>query len=152
MASVSTYLNFKRETADAFNFYKSVFGTEFINFMRHGDVPGPDGQIDPNNPFKDLVINVQLPILGGHMLMGTDVPDEMGMTVNEGNNYSICLHPDSREETDRLFNALAEGGQVQNALADMFWGDYWGSLVDKFGIQWMFNHHPGEGLTGTAGD
>ncbi len=141
MASVSTYLNFTNETEAAFTFYKSVFGTEFTNIMRHGDVPGPDGQPNPDNPLRDLIINVQLPILGGHLLMGTDVPAEMGK-VNIGNNSYICLHPDSREETDRLFALLAEGGAVQNQLADMFWGDYWGSLTDKFGVQWMFNHHP----------
>jgi PhnB protein len=140
VAQTSTYLNFKRETEAAFTFYKSVFGTEFVNgVMRHRDVPVPEGHEGPSEEDKDLVINVQLPILGGHLLMGTDAPESMGFTLNQGNNVYICLQPDTRAEADRLFVALSEGGSVEMPLADMFWGDYFGSFVDKFGVQWMIN-------------
>ncbi len=129
-----------RRTEEAFNFYKAVFGTEFVNgIMRHGDVPVPEGQPGPSDDDKQLVINVQLPILGGHLLMGTDVPESMGVNLNQGNNVYICLHPDTRAEADSLFAALSAGGTVQMPLQEMFWGDYYGSLVDKFGVQWMIN-------------
>ncbi len=82
-------------------------------------------------------MNVQLPILGGHLLMGTDATESMGMTVLQGNNVYINLQPDTREEADALFAALSEGGVVEMPMMEMFWGDYFGSLVDKFGVQWM---------------
>jgi|ADGO01.1.fsa_nt_gi PhnB protein len=139
MASVSTYLNFSRNTEEAFNFYKKVFGTEFQGpIMRMGDVPPMEGQppLDPKD--KDLVMHVCLPLPGGHLLMGTDAPESMGFKVTFGNNIYINISPDTRKETEKLFNALAEGGKVTMPLTDMFWGDYFGSLVDKFGVQWMF--------------
>ncbi len=140
MARTSTYLNFTRSTEEAFNFYKSVFGTEFVNgITRHSDVPVPEGQPGPSDEDKHLVINVQLPILGGHLLMGTDAPESMGFHLNQGNNVYICLEPDTRLEADTLFAALSAGGIVQIPLQEMFWGDYFGSLVDRFGVQWMIN-------------
>lgn len=139
MARVSTYLNFERDTEAAFNFYRSVFGTEFIGDIdRMGTAPE-----DPERPLaeedKNLVMNVQLPILGGHVLMGTDAPTSMGFQLVKGNNVYINLEPDSRAETDKLFDALREGGDVEVDLQQMFWGDYFGSLTDKFGVKWMFN-------------
>jgi PhnB protein len=140
VAQTSTYLNFERQTEEAFTFYKSVFGTEFINgIMRHSDVPVPEGQPGPSDADKNLVINVQLPILGGHILQGTDAPESMGFSLTQGNNVYICLQPDTRAEADRLFAALSEGGNVELEMQDMFWGDYFGSFVDKFGIHWMIN-------------
>jgi PhnB protein len=138
VAHVSTYLMFERETEEAFNFYKSVFGTEFDNITRHSDVPLPEGAPEPSVEDGNLIINVALPILGGHILMGTDVPEVMGK-INQGNNFEICLHPDTRSESDTLFAALSAGGKVESPLQEMFWGDYWGSLTDKFGVQWMVN-------------
>lgn len=84
-------------------------------------------------------MHVALPLLGGVMLMGTDAPESMGFTVKPGNNVYINLEPDTRQDTDRLFAALSAGGKVEMALQEMFWGDYFGSCVDPFGIQWMFN-------------
>lgn len=141
MATVSTYLNFERNTGEAFEFYKRVFGTEYIGpIMRHGDVPVPEGETGPNEEDKDLIINVGLPILGGHLLMGTDAPASMGFTLNQGNNVYISLHPDSKEQADSLFAALSDGANVEMPMADQFWGDYFGSLVDKFGVRWMINY------------
>jgi PhnB protein len=140
MASVSTYLNFPRNTEEAFNFYKSVFGTEFSGeIMRFGDIPPQDGMPPLAESDKNLVMHVELPILDGHVLMGTDAPESMGFSVNAGNNVHINLQPDTRMETKRLFDALSDGGKVEMELQDMFWGDYFGSCRDKFGIQWMFN-------------
>ena len=140
MASASTYLNFNRNTEEAFNFYKSVFGTEFQGeIMRMGDVPPQDGMPPLAEEDKHLIMHVMLPILGGHQLMGTDAPESMGFKLNFGNTMYINLEPDTREETKRLFEALSAGGKVDMELADMFWGDYFGSCIDKFGVQWMFN-------------
>lgn len=140
MAQTSTYLNFAGGTEEAFNFYKSVFGTEFVgDIARHGDVPLPEGAPGLSDEDKHLVMNVALPILGGHVLMGTDIPESMGVTVNQGNNVYICLDPDTRADADRLFAALSAGGTVEQSMQDMFWGDYFGSLIDRFGVQWMIN-------------
>jgi PhnB protein len=71
--------------------------------------------------------------------MGTDAPESMGFRVHSGNNVYINLEPDTRAETKRLFDALSAGGKVEQELQDMFWGDYYGSCNDKFGVKWMFN-------------
>jgi PhnB protein len=139
MARVSTYLNFPRNTEAAFNFYRSVFGGEFNGpIHRFGAMPP-----DPARPLaeadRNLVMHVELPILGGHVLMGTDAPESMGFTVRTGNNVHINLETDTREQTERLFAALSAGGQVGMPLQDMFWGAYFGSLSDRFGVQWMLN-------------
>jgi PhnB protein len=140
MASVSTYLNFNRNTEEAFNFYKSVFGTEFQGpIMRMSEAPPQEGMPPLAEEDKNLVMHVMLPILGGHQLMGTDAPESMGFELNFGNNVHINLEPDTREETRRLFSALSAGGKVTMELADMFWGDYFGSCIDQYGVQWMFN-------------
>jgi PhnB protein len=141
MAKVSIYLNFSNYTEEAFNFYKSVFGTEFTEpgFRRMGDMPPMEGMPPTPDDLKNLVMHVELPITGGHILMGTDAPEQMGFKVNFGNNVHINLEPDTREETKRLFEAMSAGGKVTMELQDMFWGAYFGSCTDKYGVHWMFN-------------
>ena len=140
MASVSTYLNFAGNTEQAFLFYKKVFRSEFSGpIQRMGAVPSAADMPKLSEAEKNLVMHVALPILGGHLLMGTDAVESMGQKLTFGNNVSISLSPDTREESDRLFNALADGGTVTMPLQDMFWGDYFGALVDKFGVLWMVN-------------
>lgn len=140
MARVSTYLNFPRKTEEAFMFYKKVFGTEFVGpINRFGDIPACPDQPPMSDADKNLVMHVALPILGGHVLMGTDAPETMGFKLTQGNNVFINLEPDTRAETDKLFAALSEGGKVEQQLQEMFWGGYFGSLTDKFGTLWMFN-------------
>lgn len=141
MASVSTYLNFPNNTEEVFNFYKSIFGGEFAghDIMRFGDIPPQEGHPPMDSAMNNLVMHVTLPILGGHLLMGTDAPEQMGFKMNFGNNMYINLEPDTKEETKILFDALSAGGKVLNKLEDMFWGDYFGSCTDKYGVQWMFN-------------
>ena len=140
MSRVSTYLNFPRTTEAAFTFYKSVFGTEFQGeLIRMGGVPPAEGQPPMAEADKNLVMHVALPILGGHVLMGTDASESMGFALRTGNNVYINLEPETRAETEKLFNALSEGGKVETALQEMFWGAYYGSCIDKFGVQWMFN-------------
>ena len=140
MARTSTYLNFQGHTEAAFKFYKSVFGTEFegsIQYMR--DVPAAPDMPPMSAEDGDKVLNVVLPILGGHRLMGTDALESMGQKVTFGNHISLNLEPDTRAETQRLFDALAAGGKVEMPLQDMFWGAHFGSLTDQYGVQWMFN-------------
>ena len=139
MARTGTYLNFTRETEQAFEFYRSVFGGDFPGGIRRfGDMqhegapPLPDAD-------KKLVLHMALPITGGHMLMGSDAPESMGFKVNQGNNVFITLDPDTRAEADRIFAALSAGGKVDMPLQEMFWGDYFGTLTDKFGVQWLMN-------------
>ncbi|SHG88670.1 PhnB protein [Flavobacterium fluvii] len=141
MARVSTYLNFPRNTEEAFNFYKSVFGGEFGNdgIARFGDIPPQEGMPPMAEADKNLVMHIELEILGGYVLMGTDAPESMGFKVNFGNNSYINLEPDTKSETKKLFDALSAGGIVTMELQDMFWGAYYGSCSDKFGVQWMFN-------------
>jgi PhnB protein len=139
-ARVSTYLNFPGNTEEAFHFYKSIFRTDFINgIQRFGDIP-PDPQQPPiAEQVKKMILHIELPITGGHILMGTDAPKEFGMSVNSGNNIHINLEPESREEASRLYNELSVDGKIEMPLQDMFWGAYYGSFTDKYGINWMIN-------------
>lgn len=140
MARVSTYLNFSRQTEEAFNFYRSVFGGDFIGGInRFRDVPPAPGMPPMAEADKDLVMHIELAITGGHIIMGTDAPESMGFNVNFGNNIYINLEPETRKETKKLFDALSAGGKVEMPLQGMFWGAYFGSCKDKYGVAWMFN-------------
>lgn len=140
MASVSTYLNFSRNAEEAFNFYKSIFGGEFEGgIMRFKDLPLQEGQPPVPEADKGLVMHVSLPIIGSYRLMGSDAPESMGFKVNPGNNVYINVSPDTRAETERLFAALSAGGKVEMPLQDMFWGDYFASFTDRYGVQWMLS-------------
>lgn len=140
MARVSTYLNFVRETEAAFNFYKAIFNTDFEGgIMRFSDMPAQEGCEAQSEADGKLIMHAQLPILGGHILMGSDAPESMPFKITFGNNNYIMLEPDTKEETKCLFAALAEGGIVEQELQVMFWGDLYGSLTDKYGVRWMFD-------------
>lgn len=133
-----TYINFDGQAEEAFTFYKDVFGVEFESpISRFGDMPPEEGQPPLTEDDKKLVLNVGLLINGDHLLMGSDVPSFMGEGLVVGTNVYIGLGPDTRAEADRLFAALSDGGKVEMQMADMFWGDYFGSFTDKFGVQWM---------------
>lgn len=140
MATTNIYLNFKNQTEAAFMFYKSVFGGEFEGTIgRFGDMPVvPDAPV-LSEADKNLIMHICLPILGGVRLMGTDAPESVGFHVTMGNNVHISLHPDTRDETEKLFALLSTGGTVDMPLQEMFWGDYFGSCTDQFGVHWMFN-------------
>ena len=139
MASVSIYLNFMGNSEEAFNHYKKVFKTEFsAPPMRMKDMPPRDGAPPLAEADKNQVMHVALPIPGGIQIMATDMLESMGQKLIEGNNFSISLNPDTKEEADRLYNGLSEGGTEVVAPNDEFWG-YWGTCKDRFGIRWMFN-------------
>jgi PhnB protein len=140
MARVSTYLNFPGHTEEAFAFYRSVFGGEFNGPVhRFADIPPAPGQPPLPEAEKNLVMHVELPILAGHVLMGTDAPESMGFKVTPGNQVHINLEPDTRADADRLFRGLSAGGRVEMPMQDMFWGAYFGSFTDRYGVRWMVN-------------
>lgn len=140
MSKVSFYLNFPGNTEEAFNFYKSVFGGEFIDGVsRFGDMPSQEGAPVFSEEDKKLIMHVSLKIFDGYFIMGSDVPESMGFKVNFGNNAHINIEPDTKEEADRLFNALSIGGKIEMKMQEMFWGAYYGSFKDKYGVQWMIN-------------
>ena len=144
MAKINPYLNFKGNTEEAFNFYKSVFGGEFTALMRFKDVPaseeGCDGATIAEHE-KEKIMHIALPLGGGNVLMATDVLESMSQNFKVGDNISLSLNVDSREETDRLYNALSEDGSYQMPPADAFWGDYFGMCVDQFGVRWMLSYN-----------
>jgi PhnB protein len=90
---------------------------------------------------KERIMHISLPIGDGAVLMGTDSLESLGQKLTLGNNFYICLSPDTKEEADKLFNGLSAGGKIEMPIQDMFWGAYWGSFTDKFGVQWMINYH-----------
>jgi PhnB protein len=139
MAHVSIYLNFAGNAEEAFNTYKKVFKSEFSTpFMRMGDMPPHPGAPELSETDKKKVMHVALPILGGVEIMATDMLESMGHKLIEGNNVTLSLNPDTKEEADRLYKELSQGGSDGVAPHDEFWG-YWGTCKDKFGIRWMFN-------------
>jgi PhnB protein len=141
MAQVNTYLNFQGQTAEAFAFYERAFGTKISALTRYADLPAAaPGELSAQE--QQLVMHAQLPILGGHLLMATDMLQSMGQQTRIGNNTTLCLDVDSRAEADRLYAALADGGSEGSPMADMPWGAYWGVVLDRYGIRWMVNHTP----------
>ena len=141
MARVNTYLNFQGQTQEAFTSYAKTFGTEVTMLSRYSDMPavGP-GELPAEE--RDLVLHAELPILAGHVLMATDMLHSMNQETRIGNNTTLCLDVDSREEADRLYDTLSEGGSEGSPMADMPWGAYWGIILDRYGIRWIINHTP----------
>ncbi len=138
MSTINPYINFNGNTEEAFNFYKSVFGGEFASISRYKDTPEA-GKLPPAEQNK--IMHIALPIGKGNILMGTDVLDSRGDSVTQGNNFHLTVHTESKDEADKLFGKLSHGGKVTLPLSDMFWGDYFGMITDKFGIQWMVSYN-----------
>lgn len=135
MAQVNTYLTFNGTCEAAFDFYKSVFGGEFVTKMKFGDAPGqPADSAD-----ADKIMHVSLPISSETILMASDTNAHMG-PVTAGNNFAISVATDSEAEADKIFNGLSAGGTVTMPLDKTFWGAYFGMFTDKFGIHWMVNY------------
>lgn len=117
-----------------------MFKTEYsCHIARFRDAPPNPGCPPLSEAEANLILHIELPILGGHILMGTDTLESMGFQCRPGNNVHLNLEPDTREEADRLFHALSAGGEIEMPLQDVFWGDYFGSFTDQFGIRWMVN-------------
>lgn len=138
MATTNTYLNFNGNCEEAFNFYKSVFGGEFTYIGRFGDMPPSDEFSVPEGD-KNKVMHVSLPT-GSSILMGSDNGEQYEASFVKGNNFSVSINADSKEEADQLFNGLSDGGQATMPMSETFWGAYFGMFTDKFGVNWMVNY------------
>lgn len=133
------YLNFDGKTEEAMRFYAEVLGGTLTEVHRFGSMPS-DGGFELSADQKNRVMHVGIELPDGQLIMASDTLEGMGPKRVEGTNFSISVHPSSRAEADRIFGALAKGGAVTMPLADQFWGDYFGSLVDRFGVNWMVNY------------
>ena len=139
MPQINPYINFNGNAEEAFNFYKSVFGGEFLKITRFKELSSPEFPIDENEANK--IMHIALPI-GTNILMANDVPESMGR-VNENENRSkISISAESKEEADKLFNGLSAGGQIEMPIADSPWGSYFGMFRDKYGIEWTVDFTP----------
>jgi PhnB protein len=137
MKAVNVYVNFAGNAEEAFEFYRSVFGGEFASVVRFKDMP-MEG-VDVPAADQDKIMHIGLPI-GDQMLMASDALESMGQKLDPGNNVYVSIHPDSKEEADRIFNALSAGGSVEMPIDDQPWGDYYGSFTDRYGVNWMVNY------------
>jgi PhnB protein len=137
MASINPYLNFNGNTEEAFNFYKSVFGGEFIVLQRFKDTSEKD-KLSPAD--QEKIMHIALPIGQGNILMATDALESMGQKLTIGNNFYLSIGAESKEEAEKLFTGLSAGGKIEMSLQDTFWGAYFGMFADKFGVQWMINY------------
>ena len=140
MARVSTYLNFPRNTEEAFNFYKSVFGGEFAKIIRFKDLESTEFIVAENE--KNKIMHIALPIGKNNMLMANDVPDFLGKVNEKENRSKISISTESKEEADQLFNGLSVGGQIEGPIDDSPWGSYFGCFRDKYGIEWIVEFDP----------
>lgn len=136
MNLLNPYVNFEGNCEEAFMFYKSVFGGEFSCMMRYEEMPPQEGMPDVPDQNKQKIMHVSLPV-GGNTLMGCDVFEGCGERFICGNNISLTITADTREDADRIFNSLSKDGVIIMPMADAFWGDYFGMATDKFGVNWM---------------
>lgn len=138
--NISPYLNFPGTTEEAMRFYAKALGGTLSEIHRFGGMPNAD---EIPKELHERVMHVSIDLPGGALLMASDTMEGMGPPHVAGTNMSISIHPNSREEADRVFLALSEGGEVTMPLEDQFWGDYYGMLTDRYGIQWMVNFNDG---------
>ncbi|WP_018676042.1 VOC family protein [Riemerella columbina] len=141
MTTVNIYLTFGGNCLEAFRFYQSVFGGEFSNIKKFTEMPLQEADTPPiSENDKDKIMHISLPISKETLLMGSDTFESFGQsTPNIGNNFSISVQTDNKEDAYRIFEALSSDGKVKMPLEKAFWGDYFGMLTDKFGINWMIN-------------
>jgi PhnB protein len=141
MSRVNTYVNFLGNTEAAFRFYATIFDTESgLRINRFEEMAGAEGVPPMSEEDRQKVLHAELPILAGHVLMGTDMLESMGQQLRVGNNTTISLELDSREEASRFYDQLSEGGSESTGMSDMPWGAFWGCCLDRFGIRWMFSY------------
>lgn len=139
MATVNPYLTFHGNCEEAFHLYKSVFGGEFTNWSKFNEMPPMEGAPPMSEKEGNLIMHVSLPISAETILMGSDSSETFGQATVIGNNYSVSINTDSKEEADKIYNGLSEGGKIEMPLQETFWGAYFGMFSDKFGVQWMVN-------------
>jgi PhnB protein len=137
MTAANIYLNFNGNTEEAFNFYKSVFGGEFAMIQRFGETPEADKM---PAELHNKIMHVALPLGPNQILMATDALESMGQQLTLGNNFSITLSTETKEEADTLYARLADGGKTDMPMQDTFWGAYFGMLTDPYDVQWMVSY------------
>jgi len=137
MATIDLYLKFPGTAEEAFDFYKSLFGGEYLSLQRYRDIPGGKNM---QSDIQEKIKHISLPIGFENVLMASDAIDSMGHPLTIGNNFYINVNVDSKEEANRLFAGLSDSGRIEMKLSEMFWGAYYGVLVDKFDIQWMISY------------
>lgn len=139
MKHLNVYVHFKDNCEEAFRFYQSVFGGEFESLMRYGEMPPEEGMPPIPEADKNLLMHITLPIGKTTKLMGSDMAGPWAEGLSSGNNFAISLNMESRTEADKVFAGLAADGKVTMEMQDTFWDSYFGSLEDKFGINWMIS-------------
>jgi PhnB protein len=133
MTTINPYINFNGNAEEAFNFYKSVFGGEFKTIVRFKDIESSEFPVAEKEANK--IMRIVLPI-GGNILIANDVPESMGRVSENENRSKIAISAETKEEADKLFNGLSEGGQVEMPMAESPWGTYFAMFRDKYGIEW----------------
>ena len=141
MAQINPHINFNGNAEEAFSFYKSVFGGEFTKIMRFRELSSPEFPVAENEANK--IMHIALPV-GKNFLMANDVPEFMGRTNENENRSKISISTESKEEADKLFNGLSEGGQIEAPMGESPWGSYFGMFRDKYGIEWIVEFDPGQ--------
>lgn len=139
MTTLNVYLNFDGNCEEVFTFYRSVIGGEYSYLGRFKEVPPSEDNPGFTAEEGEKIMHISLPISKETILMGSDIVGEWAKQFKPGNNFSLSLTADSKEEADRLFNGLSKGGRVLMPMASTFWGDYFGTFTDKFGINWMIS-------------
>lgn len=139
MIKLNPYLNFQGHTEEAFTFYKSVFGGDFVRVQRFKEVSDFPGKEKMSMLELEKIMHVSLKV-GDNILMGTDALESQDQVLVQGNNISLSLSVDSKEEAEKLFSLLQVGGKVDMPMQNMFWGAYFGMIQDKFGIKWMISY------------
>lgn len=141
MTTVNIYLTFNGNCKAAFDFYKSVFGGEFMSESTFGEMPPQEGMPPMSDAMKNQIMHVSLPISKETVLMGSDTGGEWAADFQAGNNFSISVSTDSKKKADTFFDKLSQGGETKMPMNQTFWGDYFGMLTDQFGINWMISFH-----------
>ncbi len=134
--SVNAYLTFDGNCREAFEFYRSVFGGDFLELQTFADGPSGMQVAEADRP---RVLHVALPI-GSGVLMGSDRAEGTAPPFAAGNNFSLSIQAESREQSDDLCVKLSDGGRITMPLGEQFWGAYFGMWTDRFGINWMVNY------------
>ena len=138
MTAINPYLTFQGNCEEAFNYYKKVFGGEFNYMGRFSEMPPQEG-VSLSEEDGNKIMHVSLPISKDNILMGSDSGGEWAPSMVVGNNISLSVNAENKEDADRYFNLLSDGGKVTMPMDKTFWGDYFGMCTDKFGINWMIS-------------
>jgi PhnB protein len=135
MAQINPYIHFNGNAEEAFTFYKSVFGGEFISLSRFKDFPNPEYPFPEDEAEK--IMHIALPIGKNSILMGSDTPQFLGKHNENETRSKISISAETKDEADQLFNRLSRGGKIEIPITDSPWGSYFGMFRDKYGIEWM---------------